>query len=207
MRFFGVWGQAKRQRCAGNAAHHHATTCQAPFDWHVRMGIHEAYHQSRGNRWVHWVSIPIEMFATITLLSLWRWGESIDFGLLTILALGVIYVTAEPVLGTALSALMVAMWWLARALTPQPHLCIGILSVAVVAIAFVAQLRVGHALFEGGRDDTELNLREFKRTHNPIPLLLVFFYHYVDVAFRAGYRPAVRKCVARYAAAELAAEQ
>jgi uncharacterized membrane protein YGL010W len=75
--------------------------------------------------------------------------------------------------------------------------------VALFAAAFVVQTRVGHGVFEEGVDDTEKNLAELRRTKNPIPIVLVFFYHLVEVLLAAGYRPALRAAVERYRAEEL----
>lgn len=38
-----------------------------------------------------------------------------------------------------------------------------------------------------------LVVRELARTKNPVPVLLVFYYHLVEVLFAAGYRPALRR--------------
>ena len=53
------------------------------------------------------------------------------------------------------------------------------------------QTQIGHRLFEeNGRDNTKINLAEAKRTYNIVPLLLIFFYHFVvDVYLRLGFRP------------------
>ncbi len=42
----------------------------APFcDWVRRMGEHEAYHQAAGNRVLHWLCIPLEIFGVLLLLA------------------------------------------------------------------------------------------------------------------------------------------
>ncbi len=59
-------------------------------------------------------------------------------------------------------------------------------------------MRVGHGVFEGGRDDTKRNVEELWRTRNPVPVLLIFFYHAVEVAFALGYRPDLAREVERH---------
>jgi uncharacterized membrane protein YGL010W len=73
----------------------------------------------------------------------------------------------------------------------------------VFAVAFVVQTRLGHGVFERGIDDTAMNLAELARTKDPIPILLVFAYHTLELLFAAGYRPALHTEVERYRGLEL----
>ena len=75
---------------------------------------------------------------------------------------------------------------------------------SAVVVSFVIQTRVGHGVFEHGLDDTDHNLAELARTKNPVPILLVFYYHLVEVLFALGYRPALAREMAKHRAAELA---
>jgi hypothetical protein len=63
---------------------------------------------------------------------------------------------------------------------------------------------VGHVVFEGGGDDTEKNLAELRRTKNPIPILLVFYYHLVEILLAAGYRPRLKEEIDSFTRMDLA---
>ena len=62
---------------------------------------------------------------------------------------------------------------------------------------------IDEGVFEDGLDDTNQNVAELRRTKNPIPIVLVFYYHLVELLFAAGYRPALRDAVAVHTRAEL----
>ena len=66
------------------------------------------------------------------------------------------------------------------------------------------QTQVGHGVFERGIDDTDKNLAELRRTGNPVPIVLVFYYHLIEILFAIGYRPALRRAVEQQRDEELA---
>ncbi len=162
------------------------------FDWVRRMGAHEAHHTSTANRVIHWLCIPVELFMLAELLSHVALGP-IDLALVVIVATSVVYLMTDVVAGALMLACLLGLWRLALVATTGSVAvdCVG--AVVAFVAAFVVQTRVGHGVFERGIDDTEDNLRELARTKNPVPILLVFYYHLVEVLFAAGYRPALRR--------------
>jgi uncharacterized membrane protein YGL010W len=166
------------------------------------MGVHEAYHLDRTNRVIHWLCIPIELAAAVKLLGLIP--SPIDIGLLAIVTVGVLYVAADRVGGAVMVALLVALRALVAPLTTGAVALDVAAAALLFAAAFVFQTRVGHGIFERGVDDTTMNLAEFRRTHNPIPLLLVFYYHALELLFALGYRPALATTMYEHRARELA---
>jgi uncharacterized membrane protein YGL010W len=173
------------------------------FGWKERMGIHQAYHLSAVNRLLHWICIPLELWSILVALSLIRVG-SVDLALLAILAVAPIYLATERVIGSLMVLVLFAGWWLAhRAFDGSSASLALISSVLLFAVTFGVQVRVGHGIFEGGRDDTGKNLAELARTRNPIPLVLVFYYHLVELVLAAGYRPQLKREIDRFTLAEL----
>lgn len=79
---------------------------------------------------------------------------------------------------------------------------------AVKLLSLAAYGRVDLALagivVEKGVDDTEKNVAEFKGTKNPVPLVLIFYYHLVEVLFALRYRPALRRTMESHKRDELA---
>lgn len=172
------------------------------FDWVRRMGVHEAYHLDRTNRIIHWVCIPIELAALLKLLA--AVPAPVDLALLAIALVGVVYLAAELATGALMILLLLALRVLVLPLTTgAPIVDVTIATLTFVA-AFVFQTRVGHGVFERGIDDTEMNLAELARTRNPIPILLVFAYHALELLFALGYRSTLRHDMERHRAAELA---
>jgi uncharacterized membrane protein YGL010W len=169
------------------------------------MGVHEAYHQDRRNRLVHWVCIPLELLAVAALLAAIPAGPFRDGALIATAALVPIYVATEPLLGALMIGFLLACR--AVALVAIETSLVGTLvgGVLLFAVTFALQLRIGHGVFEAGRDDTEMNLGELRRTKNPIPILLVFYYHLVELALAAGYRPSLRETIAGFTREHLAA--
>jgi uncharacterized membrane protein YGL010W len=166
------------------------------FQWVRRMGVHEAYHLSRANRIIHWICIPIELWMVVKLLSL------VHVALPVIAVVGLIYLLAEPLAGALMAALLVGMW--ALPLTSGRPWLDAALALAGFVAAFVFQTQVGHNVFEKGIDDTKMNLAELRRTKNPIPILLVFYYHAVELLFALGYRPALRRAMESFRSEHLA---
>jgi uncharacterized membrane protein YGL010W len=166
------------------------------------MGVHEAYHLSPANRLIHWICIPLELAALLKILT--AIPAPVDLGLLAIALVAAVYLAADLMGGAVMALLLLA---LRAVVMPLGTGSVGldVASAAVVfAAAFTFQTRVGHVVFEQGIDDTEMNLAEFRRTRNPIPLLLVFYYHAVELLFALGYRPTVRAAMERHRDAELA---
>jgi uncharacterized membrane protein YGL010W len=174
------------------------------FGWKRRMGVHEAYHTHPLNRWMHWLCIPLELWAVVKLASLASFG-SFDLALVLITVLAPIYILAEPLLGSLMVGFLVGCWRLATWLLPESPIVGAVVAVVVFAVTFGLQVAVGHGVFEQGRDDTKANLEELARTKNPIPIVLVFFYHLVEIALAAGYRPALARAIRGHTEREVAA--
>lgn len=172
------------------------------FDWVRRMGVHEAYHLDPTNRLIHWVCIPIQLAAVLKLLALMP--VPVDLGLVAIVLVGIVYVRADLLGGGSMVALLLALRALVAPLTSGFTVLDAGLAAATFAAAFVFQTRVGHGIFERGVDDTAMNLAELARTKNPIPIVLVFAYHALELLFALGYRPALRDTIEHYRSGELA---
>jgi uncharacterized membrane protein YGL010W len=166
------------------------------------MGVHEAYHRDPINRVIHWVCIPIELAAVVKLLG--SIPAPVDLGLVAITLVGVLYVLADVGAGAGMTLLLLGLRALVTPLTTGSTPLDALLAIVVFGAAFVVQTRVGHGVFERGIDDTEMNLAELARTKNPIPILLVFAYHSLELLFAVGYRPALRARVDRHRSGELA---
>jgi uncharacterized membrane protein YGL010W len=164
----------------------------AAFDWVRRMGVHEAYHLHRANRVLHWVNIPIELMMVVKLLSFGRIA-AFDLGPLGTLAAGAIMI-----------AMLLALRWLVLPLTTGFAVVDAVIALTIFGAAFIFQTRIGHGVFEEGVDDTSSNIAELRRTKNPVPILLVFYYHLVELLFAIGYRPVLRATMERHREEELA---
>jgi uncharacterized membrane protein YGL010W len=175
------------------------------FRWKQRMGVHEAYHRTRGNRLVHWACIPLELWAVTKLLSLVPAGPLGDGALVVIALVAPVYLLTEPLLGALMVLFLLGCRALALVTLAGAPLLGGVVAALVFAVTFATQLRVGHGHFEAGLDDTDKNLAELRATKNPIPILLVFYYHLVELALAAGYRPALKRDIDAFAAIERAA--
>eukprot|EP00994_Dinema_validum_P009502 NODE_944_length_1214_cov_94.877253_g711_i0.p1 GENE.NODE_944_length_1214_cov_94.877253_g711_i0~~NODE_944_length_1214_cov_94.877253_g711_i0.p1 ORF type:complete len:240 (-),score=54.13 NODE_944_length_1214_cov_94.877253_g711_i0:151-870(-) len=174
------------------------------WQWRRRMGVHYAYHQSPGNELVHLLMIPLELFAFILLFSCVPMPPGTwDLAKLVILGLAPIYLLTEVLCGGLFVALLFGLRAAALSLpTTDPLVRLGV-AVAAFVVPFVVQTQIGHRCLEPkGRDDTQKNVAEFTLTHNPIPLLLIFYYHLVALLFQLGYRPALRKQIATHTQAE-----
>ncbi len=174
----------------------------ARFDWVRRMGVHEAYHLDPTNRLIHWICIPVELGALLVLLRVMP--LPIDLGLAAIALAGMLYCIADLGGGLAMIVLLVALRAATRPLTTGSATLDAALAAGAFVGAFAFQTRVGHGVFERGVDDTAMNVADFRRTRNPIPLVLVFYYHALELLFAAGYRPELAAVMEDHRAHELA---
>lgn len=168
------------------------------------MGIHLAYHESRANRVIHGACIPFELFAIVLLLSQVRIA-GLPFALIALAFVGIVYLRTDLLIGAAMIALLLGLTLAAHVTSPVPSIAAVALSVAIFATTFLIQLRVGHGIYEAGVDNTDCNLGEFWETKNPVPLLLVFYFHLAHLILSLGYRPELKAQVEDVRTAELAA--
>jgi uncharacterized membrane protein YGL010W len=167
------------------------------FDWIRRMGVHEAHHLSGANRAIHWMCIPIELCALVKIASLAAVGP-VDLALVLIVAVAPVYIATDRLAGALMTLSLVGLRLLAVRVGSGSVWLDGVTAAALFTLAFVFQTRIGHGLFERGVDDTEENLTELRRTRSVIPVVLIFYYHLVEVLFAVGYRPALRTAMERY---------
>jgi uncharacterized membrane protein YGL010W len=168
------------------------------------MGVHEAYHRNAVNRALHWMLIPFELWAVLALLSRIPLGLLGDAALVAIVLVAPVYLVTEPLLGSCMVLFLLGARALALRLMPSSPAWGALVAAAVFAVTFAAQVRIGHGVYEEGRDDTDKNLAELRRTKNPVPILLVFYYHLVEIALAAGYRPALARDIRTFMDAEMA---
>jgi uncharacterized membrane protein YGL010W len=173
------------------------------FDWVRRMGVHEAYHRSSANRWMHWLCIPIELAGVVKMASLVPLGP-IDLAWPAIGLVALVYLATDVVAGVLMLALLAGLHGVVALGTTGSMAGDLLASLILFVVPFVLQTRVGHGVFERGLDDTAMNLAELRRTKDPIPILLVFEYHLVELLFAAGYRPALRSEMEAHRDAEVA---
>jgi uncharacterized membrane protein YGL010W len=166
------------------------------------MGVHEAYHLDPTNRLIHWLCIPFELAAVLKLLALVP--APLDLGLVAIGAIGIVYCAADRIGGFAMVLLLLGLWLGATHLTSGSAFADAVMAITAFALAFAFQTRVGHGVYEHGLDDTTMNLAELRRTGNPIPVLLVFYYHALELLFALGYRPELAATMHVHRARELA---
>jgi len=161
------------------------------------MGAHLAYHQNPINKSIHFLCIPVILFGIIKLLSMIPMFGAWDASIWLIIFLSPVFLLPDVISGLCFILLMLIIRFLALEIpTGFVGVVIGIIS---VISAFLVQTQVGHKLFEAdARDDTEENITAFRLSKNPIPLLLIFHYHMIELLMMLGYRPKLRNEIDHY---------
>eukprot|EP01006_Ploeotia_vitrea_P010751 TRINITY_DN27987_c0_g1_i1.p1 TRINITY_DN27987_c0_g1~~TRINITY_DN27987_c0_g1_i1.p1 ORF type:complete len:312 (-),score=129.61 TRINITY_DN27987_c0_g1_i1:61-996(-) len=228
-------------------------------EWKRRMAKHQAVHQALGNKVVHWLLIPVQIWGFLLLLvalssvgvaapgkeysgwdvssltalpSLTSWlcrgaaapmymlisfahGERgchssatvlpLTWSVVVVLVVGAMWIAADAPAGGLGAFLLVQLWVLANlfhfgfvlkmSATRDAALMVSAGYGAMLFLgALFAQVIIGHGFFEDdAADDTADNLREFRATLNPVPLLLIYWYHLVDLMMLLGYKPVLRE--------------
>lgn len=144
------------------------------------------------------------------------------------MSMGPIFLLIEPLCGAVMISLLYIVYVLAgfarNYYSPLPLLVVSILCVVA---SFLTQTVVGHRyvanlfrmtifcssmtnasrLFEEDcRSDTNKNMKEFKATKNPLPLILVFYYHIVELVLLTGYRTDLREEIRKFTEKEKKSE-
>jgi uncharacterized membrane protein YGL010W len=172
------------------------------FDWVKRMGVHLAFHTNPINKTMHLILIPFELMGAIALIGRDPLEATNFFSypsLITILLLGMIYVQTDIICGATFTGFLVLL----QAAVFEFMAFVGItggwralFGLGLFVVFGLVQTQIGHKKFEPeGRDDTEKNVVEFQKTGRPIPLLLIFYYHWVEVFFMLGYKPELKSRV------------
>lgn len=174
-----------------------ATAASRPssfLDWERRMGFHLAFHMGTANNILHKTTIPwivtgiLQILRQISLPGVgWNAGQAYCAAL----GLGA-YARAEPLLGLTFSALQYGIYLAITDYLPYEGWSGAGVGLGIFAVALAMQVGIGHHVLEpDGRDDAHINGEEFKRTKNPVPLVMVFYYHWCHLWFLMGYRPAL----------------
>jgi hypothetical protein len=145
--------------------------------------------QSLPNKIIHGIMIPLQLWGVLHLVSFFLRALALS-SIWFLLAVAPVFLLCDWVIGGS----FVVFLFVLTLVEPRTHVLWG---PAVFVAANLFQTKIGHSLEERGRDDTALNLAEFKRTRNPIPLMLIFFYHWAEIWFLAGYRKDLAAEVAR----------
>ena len=194
-----------------------------PFlNWYCRMGNHEAVHDNKFNRIVHWICIPCQIFATfivftnieispieITQLSLpfpipfeIPLLIPLNLSLLLLLSLTCIYSMMDIVGGlftlSIWSPLLFIANWIHQIKYFETIQYEILIALGFFIITFSIQIGLGHNVFEEGRDDTEQNIAELIQTFNPVYISIIPFYHHMEILFNLNYNPKLYTDVMKY---------
>ena len=184
-------------------------TATCYLDWERRMGIHLAYHQGYFNFVLHSVTIPFLIFGFFLVLQQWKLFTTMmyltssmeiivnfDLGLVFIVLTTPIWILVEPLCGVTFCIVVVCVHYLASILILNNGTWYGFL---IFVTSIVLQIHVGHGLLEqNNRDDAHRNIEEFIKTKNPIPLLLIVYYHWIDMFLYFGYKPQLKQRINAY---------
>ncbi|MBK5260375.1 MAG: DUF962 domain-containing protein [Thermoanaerobaculia bacterium] len=136
-----------------------------------------SYHQTKGNKWFHRVGIPLIMLTLIGMLTRVKLGP-IDAAMLLIAFSTLYYLTLDWILGVAMLAVSIAMYF-AGAVMPMSA------NVALFVLGWILQF-IGHSVYE------KKNPAFFR---NFVHLLVGPLWILSDLMprrWRAGASPAVR---------------
>lgn len=142
-------------------------------DWTQRMGKHEAFHTNIVNKVFHALMIPCQLWGVLHLASC---GLNL-IGLSSfwfLFALAPVFLLCDVISGGAFVGFLFALSFIKS----EAHFLWG---PAIFVVANLIQTKIGHGFEPQGHDDTQINIAELKKSKNPIPILLIFYYHWVEV--------------------------
>lgn len=172
------------------------------FQWKKRMGIHLAFHRNPVNIFIHALFSLVNAWAVLliaypfTLFDLSINGVPINFAMITLLLIWLIYIRMEFVCGSLTVFAYGLTYFLCEptmlVLQGNAWLMVA-LGVFLTFLALAIQVFIGHNIAEDGIDDAMENFRELFETKNPLYISLLPFYTYLDLMFLMGYRKNLSK--------------
>jgi len=168
------------------------------FQWKRRMGIHLAFHRNPSNIFIHalfsvmnaWAILLIAFPFQIPGLSLF--SNPIDGAMLVLLATFIIYAFMDfgaALVVTLLFALTYPLCEPTMQFLGDSTLYMIALGIFLTILALAIQVFIGHGVAEKGIDDAVDNFKELFETKNPLFIMLLPFYTYLDLLFIWGYKP------------------
>jgi uncharacterized membrane protein YGL010W len=156
------------------------------FNWEKRYAIHQAFHQTTANKFTHFLSTPIQLFAMIKLFALcsfpFFFGVSLNVGLFLILFLSIVYCLIHFKMGLVVSLYLIICWYVANY---YPLFTNGYLealfALAIFLLGAFIQIGVGHKIFERKNANLSSEFEEFFQTYNPMIFILIFFFPFLDL--------------------------
>ena len=168
------------------------------FQWKRRMGIHLAFHRNPSNIFIHalfsvmnaWAILLIAFPFQIPGLSLF--SNPIDGAMLVLVTTFFIYALMDfgaALLVTLLFAVTYPLCEPTMQFLGGSTLYMIALGVFLTFLALAIQVFIGHGIAEKGIDDAVDNFKELFETKNPLFIMLLPFYTYLDLLFLGGYKP------------------
>jgi uncharacterized membrane protein YGL010W len=178
----------------------HAQDHCGVFHWKRRMGVHMAFHRAPSNIAIHALWSLVNAWALLLIaypLKLPALGLD---GALLLLGAGFVLYALIDVTTAVLASAAYGVGYLACPLVMSmvggSALAMVSLGVLLTVVALAIQVYIGHGIAERGIDDARDNFQELFRTGNPVYVMLLPAYTYLDLLFRLGYRRDVARFVA-----------
>mgnify|MGYP000090622613 FL=1 len=167
------------------------------FEWKRRMGVHLAFHRDPINILLHAVFSIVNAWALLLIFFPFQvpgfssLPMSIDFAMLLLGVVFIIYAVLDigaAILITGAYALTYPLCGMVMELLQGSAGLMITLGVFLTLFSLAIQVFIGHNIAEKGIDDAVENFKELFESKNPIYLILLPFYTYLDLLFMAGYK-------------------
>jgi len=168
-----------------------------PFKWKRRMGIHLAFHRDPVNIFLHAVFSIVNAWALLLIFfpfqvpGLSALPMQIDFAVLLLFIVFIIYAVMDigaAVLVTGAYALTYPLCAPVMELLQGSAGLMIALGVFLTLFSLAVQVFIGHNIAEKGIDDAMDNFKELFESKNPLYLIVLPFYTYLDLLFLVGYK-------------------
>mgnify|MGYP000465112980 FL=1 len=175
-----------------------------PFEWKRRMGIHLAFHRDPVNIFLHAAFSIVNAWAMLLIFYPFQvpgvsvFSIPIDMAMVILAATFIIYALMDvgaAILVTLAYALTYPLCAPVMALLQDSTLLMISVGVFLTFFALAVQVFIGHNIAEKGIDDAVDNFKELFESKNPLYIMVLPFYTYLDLLFLAGYKPEKAKFI------------
>ncbi|PSS22809.1 hypothetical protein M430DRAFT_135101 [Amorphotheca resinae ATCC 22711] len=162
-----------------------------------QLCFYGAYHHNSTNVGIHIACVPLILAASLllatnspTLINLPDWlsipNLPLNLGTLAAIFYGVFYMLLEPVAGSILLPAIIGWTAYANHLTSTYAYNVNVASIVIFVVSWIAQF-IGHGVYERRAPALLDNLFQ--------ALVLAPFFVFMELLFKIGYRPELRKRV------------
>ena len=161
--------------------------------WQQKFKIHQQFHQNKTNRCIHLVFSLMQLALLIKMISVASLSLlHVDVSLIFIISLSLYYLTIDKTSAIVMFFYLILVLSLMSTLTFTSPLWTFSFCLILFVMAALCQVKIGHGIFEQGRDNLKIEMQEFKQTKDIRIFLLIYLFPLLHTMVYRGLHPTLK---------------